>query len=1008
MKNFRRCTLVLTVAFLALSLLFARRASADNTADEADLQFKLGADAYQKSDFSSALEHFLASNRLVPNRNVVFDIARSYEELKNAPAAYRYYVEAQEGETRADQLQRINEALKRIAPNVAVLKVVTDPPGAAVYLDRKDLGSRGNTPRNLGLGAGKHKVIVELAGYESAEQENVDLVIGKEADVSFKLVAILGTVRVDGEEGATVKIDSEDSPVVCTIPCTTQIKPGHHTLIVQKPGYQNDDVPVDVPARGSTAARAHLSAQTGAVVVNTDIRDALITIDDQPSGFSPAVLNVPIGQHKIRVSLSGFRPIEQRILVTKQGQVKLDLQFTTLEEVSAASRYTESVDDAPASVTVISNQELRAMNYPTIAEAVRGVRGIYLSNDTSYDTIGVRGFSRPGDYGNRILILIDGHPANDDYIWSSYVGFDGRTDLDDIERIEIIRGPGSVLYGTSAFFGVINLVTRGRDQPTHTEVGAAAVQTNVGRGRATEYYRINKDAGAWISVAGAHGAGQDYYFPELNDSGSATPRLDAYGHPYDGNARGVDGFSSTTVNGRFWWKDFTVQWFLTSRKKTLPATEYGTVLNDPNTHFTDTRGFVEAKYEPHLSSTTQLFTRAHVDMYDFDGYSAYVSPKIDPTSTGPELDTYRGRWTGLEARVQYSIDKLRLMAGGEGIYHFQTLQEGDTMTQPVVFDNNGNPGRNDPFAVAAGYVNADIVPTEKVKISAGARLDYYSSIATFNFLDSFNPRLALIFKPTKDDVIKVMTGKAFRAPSVYELYYQSTTQLRSGVGAAELTPEQILSGEIEYSHHFTSTVTGLVTGYVNYVSNLIELNDIQNGAKQQYQNSSNPVFVLGGETEVRREWRQGWMLSVSGTISRAGYATGGCIGLVKACTQKNDDGSSTYLGQVPNSPLVLGSLKGAMPIIGRQLMLMTRMSFEGPRFDNAIAAQTGAAQGTTDPGLIWDLVFSGEVESLGVRYAVGAYNVMNWQYQAVPSVEFPERVIPQAGRTFLASLTKTF
>jgi outer membrane receptor protein involved in Fe transport len=1008
MKNLRRCTLVLTVAFLALSLLLSRRASADNTADEADLQFKLGADAYQKSDFASALEHFLASNRLVPNRNVVFDIARSYEELKNAPNAYRYYVEAQEGETRPDQLQRINEALKRIAPNVAVLKVVTDPPGAAVFLDRKDLGSRGNTPRNLGLGAGKHNVIVELAGYEPAEQDGVDLVVGKEADVSIKLVAILGTVRVDGEEGATVRVDSEDSPVVCTIPCTIQIKPGHHTLIVQKPGYQNDDVPVDVPARGSTAARAHLSAQTGAVVVNTDIRDALITIDDQPSGFSPAVLSVPIGQHKIRVSLSGFRPIEQTINVTKTGQVKLDLQFTTLEEVSAASRYTESVDDAPASVTVITAQELRAMNYPTIAEAVRGVRGMYLSNDTSYDTIGVRGFSRPGDYGNRILILMDGHPANDNYIWSSYVGFDGRTDIDDIERIEIIRGPGSVLYGTSAFFGVINLVTRGRDQPTHTEVGASAVQTNVGRGRATEYYRINKDAGVWMSVAAAHGAGQDYYFPELNDSGSATPRLDANGHPYDGNARGVDGFNSTTVNGRFWWKDFTVQWFLTSRKKTLPATEYGTTLNDPNTHFADTRGFVEAKYEPKLSKDTQLFTRAHVDMYDFDGYSAYASPQVDPTSTGPERDTYRGRWTGLEGRVQYSVDKLRVMAGGEGIYHFQTLQLGDTDTQPVVFDNNGNPGRNDPFAVAAGYVNADIVPNEKFKISAGARLDYYSSIATFNFIDSFNPRLALIFKPSKDDVIKVMTGKAFRAPSVYELYYQSTTQVRSGVGSAPLTPEQILSGEIEYSHHFSSTITGLVTGYVNYVSNLIELNDIENGAKQQYQNTSDPVFVLGGETELRREWRQGWMLSVSGTLSRAGYSTKGCIGLVNACTQHNDNGTSTNLGQVPNSPLVLGSLKGAMPIIGRQLMLMTRMSFEGPRFDNAVAAQTGVAQQQTDPGLVWDLVFSGEVESLGVRYAVGAYNIMNWQYQAIPSVEFPERVIPQAGRTFLASLMKTF
>ena len=180
--------------------------------------------------------------------------------------------------------------------------------------------------------------------------------------------------------------------------------------------------------------------------------------------------------------------------VEKGTQVKLDLQLTTQEEVTAASRVTEAVEDAPASVTIITSQELRAMGYPTIAEAIRGVRGIFLSNDTSYDSIGVRGFARPGDYGNRILITVDGHPANDNYIWSSYPGFDGRVDIDDIDRIEVVRGPGSVLYGTSAFFGVINLVTRSRDQPTHVEAGVSAVQSNVGRTRVTGYWRIAPDA----------------------------------------------------------------------------------------------------------------------------------------------------------------------------------------------------------------------------------------------------------------------------------------------------------------------------------------------------------------------------------------------------------------------------------------------------------------------------------------------------------------------------------
>ena len=1010
-RRLLRCCALALIALVVLTA--APVAFADNLADEADLQFQLGAEAYQKGEFKAALEHFLASNRLVPNRNVLFNIARTYEELKAAPDAYRYYVDALSGETRADQKQRIEDAIKRVAPQVAVLKVTTDPPGATVYLDRKDLGARGNTPANLGLTSGKHKVIVELSGYETAIQENVDTIVGREAKVDLKLVAILGTVHVEGETGATVKIDTVDSPVAGTIPCALQVKPGRHTLIVEKPGYAEQDLPIDVPPRGELTARAHLSAQTGVVVVNTDIRDALITIDDQPSGFTPAVLNVPVGTHKLRVTLSGFRPVEQTIEVTKTGQVKLDLTLSTLEEVTAASRYTESIEDAPASVTIISQQELRAMNYPTIAEALRGVRGMYLSNDTSYDNLGVRGFSRPGDYGNRILILVDGHPANDNYIWSSYVGFDARVDIDDIERIEIIRGPGSVLYGTSAFFGVINLITRSREAPTHVEVAAAGLQNSVGRGRVTGYWRINKDAGVWTSVAAAHGAGRDYYFRELDDSsliGNPTtpPRTDYYGNPYNGIARGMDSFDAATVNGRAWYKSLTLQWFLTSRKKINPASEYDTVFNDPRTHFADTRGFLEARFEPNLSQQAQLFLRAHLDMYDFDGASPYPSPQQDPTSTGTEYDTYRGRWGGLEARLQYSTEKFRFMFGGTGIYHFQTLQRGETPVRPVIFDDKGNPGRTDPFGVAAGFLNADIVPTKQFKVSVGARMDYYSSIQNLQFLDAFNPRVAFIFKPTADDTIKLLGGKAFRAPSVYELYYQSQLQARAGTVClpgetkCDLAPEQIVQGEIEYSHKFSQTVTGLLAAYANYVSNLIQLDNVTGptGALlAEYRNSVNPVFILGGEAELRREWRQGWMLSASATISRAGYIAGSCVGLTEACAG---------LGEVPNSPLVLGAIKGAVPIIGRQLMVMSRLSFEGPRFDNAIAAGTGLPQGTTDPGLVWDVVFSGEMEKLGVRYAVGAYNVMDWQYQAVPSVEFSQRVIPQNGRTFLASVSASF
>ena len=131
------------------------------------------------------------------------------------------------------------------------------------------------------------------------------------------------------------------------------------------------------------------------------------------------------------------------------------------------------MDEAPSSVSIIPQRELQALKLPDHREALRGVPGVYAWNDRSYQAIGFRGLGRLGSYGNRVLVLVDGHPLNDNWLGSSYVGYDARVGLDDVERIEVVRGPGSVLYGTSAFSGVVNLVTRkptragGEARPVH-------------------------------------------------------------------------------------------------------------------------------------------------------------------------------------------------------------------------------------------------------------------------------------------------------------------------------------------------------------------------------------------------------------------------------------------------------------------------------------------------------------------------------------------------------------
>ncbi|MEO8549586.1 MAG: PEGA domain-containing protein, partial [Kofleriaceae bacterium] len=357
---------------IACTLFAPRWARADGQADEADLHFQIGADAYKKGDFTAALEHFLTSNRLVPNRNVMFNIARAYEQLARYPESYRYYVDALRGESDQGTLKAIEAALDRIGPKVASVDVVAQPQGAVVYIDRKDLGSVGTTPARLGLGGGKYKVIVEAPGYEPWETQ-IDVSVGTRTKVEHELERILGTMDIAGIAGTEVRLDDESAPVACVTPCKLDVPPGTHVLHFRARGAAIAPRPVVVEARQTVKVTPELVQLTGSILVNADEPNALVEVDGEPRGFTPTVIaNVPIGKRKVRISLSGYEPVERDIEVKASAQTDVrDVPMAPLRQVSAASRSTESIEDAPASVSIITAQELEAFAYPTVLEVWR-------------------------------------------------------------------------------------------------------------------------------------------------------------------------------------------------------------------------------------------------------------------------------------------------------------------------------------------------------------------------------------------------------------------------------------------------------------------------------------------------------------------------------------------------------------------------------------------------------------------------------------------------------------
>src|SRR5205823_438931 len=128
------------------------------------------------------------------------------------PDAYRYYIQALEQETDAKEQTRIEKAIARVAGSVAVLRVRTDPPGATLYIDRKDLGARGSSPAVLAFAPGTYQVLAELPGYEPAASGPIAAKLGSDTAVELKLKRELHFLHVDGRPaGAQVKADSGET-----------------------------------------------------------------------------------------------------------------------------------------------------------------------------------------------------------------------------------------------------------------------------------------------------------------------------------------------------------------------------------------------------------------------------------------------------------------------------------------------------------------------------------------------------------------------------------------------------------------------------------------------------------------------------------------------------------------------------------------------------------------------------------------------------------------------------
>jgi outer membrane receptor for ferrienterochelin and colicin len=420
-------------------------------------------------------------------------------------------------------------------------------------------------------------------------------------------------------------------------------------------------------------------------------------------------------------------------------------QLMKIEIVVAGSKRAQETREVASFVSVVSAAEIKEHGYRTLADVLRTLPGFYVSNDRNYSYIGVRGFSRPGDWNSRILLLLNGLRTNDNVYDLAYIGEEFSVDVDLIERIEVIRGPSSALYGSNAFFAVINVVTRPGSSVAGTEVSTSAASFGTYSGRATYGHSFANDLDLLVSATYSDGKGRDLYYREYD-----APLTN------NGLADGVDHEAFRKILVTASKGNFSFQANNVSREKGLPTGSFATIFNDPRTRTTDGLTLASLSYDRALLNGASFSTRLDAGRYAYDGEYAYY-PNLPPNK-----DLVEGDWVGLAVDAARKIGRRQFLTfGAEFRDDFkQFMKNYDPQPYVLYSETLNNSTREGVFA------QDEIRIADPLMLYAGARLDHYEG---FGFASS--PRAALIYTPDPATTFKFLAGRAFRAPNEYELHF---------------------------------------------------------------------------------------------------------------------------------------------------------------------------------------------------------------------------------------------
>ncbi|QWV93446.1 TonB-dependent receptor [Geomonas oryzisoli] len=634
----------------------------------------------------------------------------------------------------------------------------------------------------------------------------------------------------------------------------------------------------------------------------------------------------------------------------------MDLEQLTnlkVETVYGVSKFEQVVTEAPASVTVVTSDEIKRYGWRTLADVLKATRGFFTTYDRNYSYIGTRGFNRPGDYNTRVLLLVDGHQINDAIYESAAIGTEFILDMALIDRIEIIRGPSSSLYGAGAFFGVINVISKSARQIEGVEVGGSWGSQQTGSGRIS-YGKLFNGGEFLISGSGLSSRGNDrLFFPEFNDPATNN-----------GIAANMDRDRSYSLFASGHLRDFTLAGAFISRDKRIPTASFGTIFNDPRTNSNDRRSYLDLKYDKAIDGTS-ITARLFYDEYRFTGNFAYDRTADDPVfypASYMNRDQHLARWWGAEAQASRQLlPRLQLTGGVRFRDNYEVeLPNYDLVPGGRRLDNS----HENVFYALFGQAELRIL--ESLILNAGVRYDHYET-----FGGATSPRLALIYTPVEGTVFKLVYGQAFRAPNAYELYYNDV--FNGYATSSALRAETMRSYEAIYEQYYGDVVRTSASLFYNKIDNLISYQDVS-PTQVAFANVER-VRALGGEFEIEGQWS-------SGFAARSSY------GFVSARDQATDQ-SLDY------SPRHLVKLNLTAPLYRKKLFAGIELQGVSRREFSHNGAQVAS------PGyLVTNATLSSTALLPGLETSFSVYNLLDRRLEDPATTDHMQNLIPQDGRTY--------